>query len=107
MSKGMADIPEESNVDTESDGAGLGDYEDFSDGDQDKDDDYNDTQAPNQSNSEEEQDELEEEEMTRIETARKWKKKVTGISSSLELETTHFVSGNPTWSFPPRDNFRS
>ena len=86
----MADIPEESNVDTESDGAGLGDYEDFSDGDHDKDEDYNDTQAPNQSNSEEEQDVLEEEEV--IETACKWKKKVTGISPSLEfkLETTHF-----------------
>ena len=43
MSKGMADIPEESNVDTESDGAELGDYEDFSDGDHDRDEDYNDT----------------------------------------------------------------
>ena len=37
MSEGMADIPEESNVDTESDGARLGKYEDFSDGDRDKD----------------------------------------------------------------------
>ena len=51
MSEGMADMPEELNVDTESDGAGLGDYEDFSDGDHDKDEDYNDTQAPIQRKS--------------------------------------------------------
>ena len=34
----MADIPEESNVDTESDGVGLGKYENYSDGDRDKED---------------------------------------------------------------------
>ena len=38
MSEGMADIPEESNVDTESDGVGLGKYENYSDGDRDKED---------------------------------------------------------------------
>ena len=80
----MADIPEESNVDTESDGLGLGEYkndlEEYSDGDHEKDEDYVDTQAPNQPESEEEQDDLEfQEEVS--ETARKQKKKV---SSSLD-----------------------
>ena len=62
MSEGMADIPEESNVDTESDGVGLGEYENYSDGDcdkedysngdHDKDEDYVETtQAPNQPES--------------------------------------------------------
>jgi hypothetical protein len=72
MSEGMADIPEESNVDTESDGAALGDYEDLSDGDHDKDEDYDDTQALNKSESEEEQ-----EANQAVKTPGKSKKKVT------------------------------
>ena len=79
MSEGMADIPEESNVDTESDGARLGEYEDFSDGDRDK--YYDDTQAPKKSESEQEQDDEDlEDDLELFETARKRKKKVTGTS---------------------------
>ena len=86
MSEGMADIPEESNVNTESDGVGLGKYENYSDGDRDK-EDYSDgdhnkdeetTQAPNQPESKEEQEEV-------LKAACKQKKKE---SSSLNLQMT-------------------
>jgi hypothetical protein len=83
----MADIPEESNVDTESDGIGLGGYENdsdgdhdeeleyYSDGDHDKDQDYVEPQAPDQTELDEEQDEVEEQDQV-LETARKREKKV-------------------------------
>ena len=89
MSEGMADIPEESNVDTESNGVGLGKYENYSDGDRDK-EDYSDgdhnkdedyvetTQVPNQPESKEEQEEV-------LKAAHKQKKKT---SSSLNLQMT-------------------
>jgi hypothetical protein len=80
MCDGMADIPEESNVDTESDGVALGEYgnysdgdhdeENFSDGDHDNDEDY---VAPKQPESDDEQNKPEEEEI--LETAPKRKKK--------------------------------
>ena len=89
MSEGMADIPEESNVDTESNGVGLGKYknysdgdrdkEDYSDGDHNKDEDYVETtQVPNQPESKEEQEEV-------LKAAHKQKKKT---SSSLNLQMT-------------------
>lgn len=83
MSEGMADIPEESNVDTESDGIGLGEYDndhsdgdhdkdDFSDGDHDKDEDYVDPKLPE---SEDERSEPQAEVQEVPENARKRKKK--------------------------------
>lgn len=86
MSEGMADIPEESNVDTESDGIGLGEYEngalekgDYSDGDHDNDGDYIDTHTSNHPESEEDQleDEPDEQVEEVLKTARKRKKKAS------------------------------
>lgn len=89
----MADIPEESNVDTESDGIGLGeqencsdgglDKEDYSDGDHENDGDYIDTHASNLPESDEDQleDEPEEQVEEVLTMARKRKKKA---SSSLK-----------------------
>jgi hypothetical protein len=97
MSEGMGDIPEESNVDTESDGLGLGEYENlsdhdralekegYSDGDHDNDGDYIDTHTTNPAGSEEDQDELEEQVEEVSKTARKRRKKA---SSSLALQIT-------------------
>ena len=111
ISEGMAEMPEESNIDTESDGAGLGEYEDFSDGDHEKDEDYIDTQAPNQSDHESSVEEQDEEEIEVLETApsRKQKRKVILSSSFIitVMNDSHFVSGNPTWNFSPRYNFCS
>ena len=96
----MADIPEDLNVDTESDGVGLGEYDvdtdgdrdkdlgynNYSDGDQDKDEDYVDDQALDPIEFEEDKD-IPEEQVEVLETvlSRKQKKKA---SSQLELNIT-------------------
>ena len=82
----MADIPEDSNVDTESDGVGLGEYDLESDGDNDKDGDYVDDLAPNPTESEEDDDKLEEQSAVEIlETAPSRTKQKKKARSRLEL----------------------
>ena len=104
MSEGMADIPEESNVNTESDGVGLGEYEnysygdhdkeDYSDRDHNKDEDYVDsTQVPNQPEFKKEQEEV-------FKAAHKQKKKGAFKFEFTDDQTIDkLVSGNPTWIF--------
>ena len=86
----MADIPEDSNVDTESNGVGLGeydvntdgdcdkdlDYDNYSDGDHNKDEDYVDDQALDPIEFEEDK-EMPEEQVEVLETvpSRKQKKR--------------------------------
>ena len=67
----MADIPEESNVDTESDDIGLGKYEDLSDGDHNSetDEDDDDTQVLTQPELKEQQDD---EQNEVLDTSHEW-----------------------------------
>ena len=86
----MADIPEDSNVDTESDGVGLGEYDFESDGDNDKDEDYVD-QAPIPSPTESDEDHNKVEEQAAVEileTAPSHTKQKKKARSCLELQIT-------------------
>ena len=85
----MADIPEDSNVDTESNGVGLGEYDLESDGDNDRDGDYVDDLAPNPTESDEDDNKVEEQSAVEIvETAPSCTKQKKKARSRLELYIT-------------------